>query len=156
MTFSTGVYVRCVLWGLATGAVTGALTGLILVVVTVVSNGDAGGVVGALVAAALLGLLVGTVVAVLPSVLGAGVVVVVLASRHPHPTSENAVRRDLGVLFAAVVGVLDLLLLAAVGLGGKGLASVADSLPFVLAGNALVALVLGPARASITRAWLHA
>ena len=125
-----------------------------------------GGVTGAMIAALSLlrfllvglvgGAVIGAIVAVLPSVLGAGVVVVVLVSHHPHPASEDDVRRDLGTLFVAVVGTLDTVLLGSISLWGNGFSSLADSLPYVAAGTVSAAVVLGWARRSIARTWLYA
>ncbi len=59
-----------------------------------------------------------------------------------------------GVLFLAVVGLLDVLLLAVVLLAAEGLSSVATGLFFLVAGNVFAGSVLWPARTSLTRAWL--
>jgi hypothetical protein len=82
-------------------------------------------------------------------------VVVVLASHHPHPASENDVRRDLATVFSAIVGTIDALLLGAIFLWGDGFSSLARSLPYVAAGTASAAVVLRPAQISIARAWLY-
>lgn len=69
-------------------------------------------------------------------------------------TSEGAVRRDLCAVLAAVVGALDaLLVVAAIGLGGD--VAVARALPFLLAGNFAIALVLGAASTSLALTWVH-
>lgn len=95
----------------------------------------------------------GALVAVVPTALGGLAVVVVLSRRHPRPASFEAVRRDLGVVFAAVVGVLDVAVLALwVVLGGWS--TVAVVLLVVLIVDAVVALMLKPARASLARAWV--
>ena len=75
---------------------------------------------------------------------------------HMDRTSEGAVRRDLCAVLAAVVGALDaLLVVAAIGLGGDGLLAVARALPFLLAGNFAIALVLGAAGTSLALTWVH-
>ena len=143
---TTGLYLRCVLWGLATGAVVGSVTGALIAALSEPRF---------LLFALVFGAVIGTIMAVLPSVLGAGVVVVVLASHHPHPASEDDVRRDLATVFCAVVGTLDVLLLGAIFLWGDGFSSLARSLPYVAAGTVSAAVVLRPAQLSIARAWLY-
>lgn len=139
------LYVWCVLWGLATGAVVGSVTGALLAAYDL----------RFLLLGLLAGAVIGAIVAVIPSLLGAVVVTAVISSRHPHPASEEDVRRDLGTLVFAVVGTLDALLLVAIFLWGDGSSSLVRSLPFVAAGNVAAAVVLRPARTSIARTWLH-
>jgi len=99
------LHLRCVLWGLATGAVVAGATG---------------GLIGAL---ANLG----------------------------FPVVDLFVDAAVG----AIVGILDALLLTAISLWGDGFPSLVRSAPFVGAGTAAVGIVLGVARESIARAWLH-
>lgn len=143
---TAGLYLRCVLWGIATGAAVGGVMGALVPVVA-----DPTFLLLGLVA----GVVIGALVAVLPSLVGAAVVTAVVRARHPHPASEDDVRRDVGTLCCAVVGTLDALLLVAIFLGGGGFSSVLSSLPYVAAGTASAALVLWPARTSIARAWVY-
>ena len=140
------LYLRCVLWGLGTGAVVGSVTGALISALSDLRF---------LVLGLLGGALIGAMVAVVPSLLGAAVVAAVLRTRQPHPASEDDLRRDLGTLFAAIVGTLDALLLGAIFLWGDGFSSLARSLPYVAAGTAAAAVVLWPARTSIARTWLY-
>lgn len=141
------VYLRCLGWGIATGAATGAVVGFIYGL-------GAGGAswLGLSMVGALYGIVLGALISVLPSVLGAAVVTGVIAWRHP--SSPGAVQRDLGLIFAVLVGVLDAGLLLAIAFGGNGLSSVTSSLPLIVPGNVSVALMLWWARASIGRGWL--
>lgn len=92
------MYLRCVAWGLATGAAVGGCAGLVIGVLLATSAGPALAPIG--VAA---GIIYGALVAVLPTLLGGFLVVVVLLRRHPHPASFLTVHQDLGVVFASVV-----------------------------------------------------
>ena len=146
------LYLRCLAWGLATGAVSGGGPALVIGIV-IAAGGGAEAVPLALLALAA-GVVYGTVVAVLPTVLGGLAVVVVLARRHPRPADLDAVHRDLGVVFAAVVAVLDAIVVAAWLLLG-GLDTVAGVVVVVLIVDAVVALMLKFARTSIARAWVE-
>lgn len=69
--------------------------------------------------ATIAGVFYGLLVAFVPTVLGGLAVVVVLSRRHPPPASFDLVYRDLGVIFVAVVALLDVAVLAIwVRLGG--------------------------------------
>ena len=92
-------------------------------------------------------------VAVVRSVLGAAVVAVVINRRHPQPASEEAVRRHLTTLFCAVVLLLDAaVLLALVSAGADG-TYLAGALPYLVATNACVAVVLRRAGRDLARTW---
>lgn len=145
------VYLRCLGWGIATGAATGALTGAVVGFIYGLGDGGAAWL-GLSMIGALYGIVVGALVSVLPTLLGAAVVTGVIAWRHP--SSTEAVQRDLGLIFAVLVGVLDAGLLLAILFGGNGLSSVINSLPLIMPGNISVALMLWWARASIGRGWV--
>ncbi len=148
---ATRLYLRCLAWGLATGAAVGAGIGLVIGTLLAVSTGPA------LAALALaVGTVYGAIVAIVPTVLGSLVVVVVLIRRHPHPASSDGVHRDLAVVFAAVVAVLDLAVLVYwLALGGS-LSEMLAALAALLLVDAAVAAMLKPARTSIARAWVGA
>jgi hypothetical protein len=148
------LYLRCLAWGIATGAGAGALTGAVMLSISGLGDGSVASLLGLSLGGAFYGILFGTLVAVIPSALGAGVVTAVIAWRHP--SSPEAVQRDLSAIFVAVVGVLDAVLLVALFFGGKGLSSVVRSVPLIVVANAGVALMLWWARASIARGWLRA
>jgi hypothetical protein len=148
---------RCVRWGLATGAVTGALFGACLPLIGSI-GGDPGPVFPFMVGGFVYGAIIGAVVAVIPTMIGAVFIRDLLMQRHPEPTSEESMRRDLTAAFGVVVGVLDVILLAvlvAVMAGGTGLSSAAVSFAALLAGNGCVAVMLWRARASISRLWME-
>ncbi|MEA2900600.1 MAG: hypothetical protein QOH36_487 [Actinomycetota bacterium] len=147
---------RGLLWGLAVGASTGGLTGVLVAVVAAAVDE---GLLSILVLAplgALYGVVLGALVSVIPSVLGALVIASVIPWRHPHPAGEDAVARDLGLLFVTVVAVLDGAIFVGFVLSGQGLSSIVPSLPFLALGNGWVALVLRRAGTSLTRVWLEA
>ncbi len=98
-------------------------------------------------------MIIGAIVALLPSLLGGLFVSVVIEGRHPRPADEDAVRRDLSRLFADVVALLDVVVIAAVASGGESLNSVASLLAFLVPGNAAVGALLCPAGQSISREW---
>lgn len=142
------LYVRCLGWGLATGAVVGGGLGSIIGLLA----GATGGGVYLAGIAALAGVVYGIMAAVVPTVLGGIAVVVVLGRRHPQPASHDAVRRDLTVVFAAVVGLLDLVVLVFwAALGGWGTLHVAVAVLAVI--DVATVPMLKPARASLARAW---
>lgn len=142
------LYLRCLGWGLATGAVVGGGLGSFIGLLA----GATGGGLFLAGIAALAGLVYGIAAAAIPTVLGGIAVVVVLGWRHPQPASYDAVRRDLTVVFAAVVGLLDLVVLALwAALGGWATLLVVVAVMVVI--NAATGLMLKPARTSIARAW---
>lgn len=146
---AASLYVRCLGWGLATGAVVGGGLGTVIGLLAGATGSDLF-VVGV---AVLAGLVYGIATAAVPTVLGGIAVVVVLEWRHPQPASFEAVHRDLTVLFAAVIGLLDLVVLAWwAALGGWTTLHVVVLVMAVV--NAATALMLTPARASIARAWV--
>ena len=101
---SSWLYVRCVLWGLATGAGAGAGLGAFLL-------GDYLGTVGGVASGALTGAVVGTLVALVPALIGAGIVT---GAMH----GSDDFTRSLGVTFAAVAAVINAACL--VGIAGWG------------------------------------
>lgn len=142
------LYVRCLGWGLATGAVVGGGFGLIIGLLA----GATGGGVYLMSIAVLAGLVYGIAAAAVPTMLGGVAVVVVLGWRHPCPAFQEAVRRDLTVVFGAVVGLLDLVVLVCwAALGGWATLHVVAAV--LVAIDAATVLMLRPARTSIARAW---
>ncbi len=148
------VFLRCLGWGVATGAATGAVIGVLVVALAGLGNGAS--LLGLAPIGVLYGTIIGALVSVIPSVLGGLVVTGLIWWRHPQPSSGEALQGDLSGIFRAVVILLDAALLMAVIAGGAGLSSMAISLPFVVAGNACVVMMLCRARESIGRSWLEA
>ena len=148
------VFLRCLRWGVATGAATGAGIGGLVVAVSGLGNGPS--LLGLIPIGVLYGTVIGALVSVIPSVLGGLVVTGLIWWRHPHPSSAEALYGDLGRILCAVVVLLDAALLMAFIAGGAGLSSTAISLPFVVAGNACVVMMLCRARESIGRSWSEA
>ena len=145
---AASLYVRCLGWGLATGAVVGGGLGSVIGLLAGATGSDLY-LVGIAVVA---GLVYGIAVAAVPTVLGGIAVVVVLGWRHPQPASFEAVRRDLTVLFASVVGLLDLVVLAWwSALGGWATLHVVVAVLAVV--DAATVPMLKPARTSIARSW---
>jgi hypothetical protein len=141
------LFLRCLRWGITTGAVTGAVVGA-----AIGAPGVQGGIdLGLALAGALTGAVIGPIVAVVPSVPCALLVSVVLERRHLDDACREAVERDLNVMLAAVVGLLDAALLLAMFLAGDGLSTLARAMPVVLLANACAGVTLWRARASITR-----
>jgi hypothetical protein len=148
------LYLRCVRWGLSTGAVAGAGTAAVVGFLAGDDLGDGtfGARVGLAPASALYGIVIGAVVAIVPTAIGGAVVVAIMASRDPGPASEEAARRDLSLLFLAVIGILDV---AAVALLASldGWDAILLEGPLVIVGTACVAGMLWRARSSIIRGW---
>lgn len=150
------LFLRCLRWGLATGAVTGALFGASLPLIGSVGGGP-GPVSPFMVGGLVYGAIIGAVVAVIPTVIGAVFIRDMLMHRHPEPSSEESVHRDLTAAFGVVVGALDVILvvvLVAVMAGGTDVSAAAFSFAALLAGNGCVAVVLWRARTSISRLWI--
>ena len=150
------LFLRCVRWGLATGAVTGALFGAALPLIGSL-EGDPGPIFAWMIGGFVYGAFFGAIVAVIPTLFGAVFIHDLLIHRHREPSSMESVQRDLTAAFAGVVGVLDVILLAvlvAVIAGGTELSSAVLSFAALLAGNACVALMLWRARTSISRLWM--
>lgn len=147
------LYLRCVAWGLATGASTGGLFGVITI--WGVGAGRRDTVMPSLVDAftgtafgALLGALIGTMVSVIPSLVGGLVVTGLIGHGHPGPA---AIQRDLRRIFAVFVLVLNTALLLAIFTLGKGVSSLTSIVPYILVGDVWVTLMLRQASASIGR-----
>jgi hypothetical protein len=147
----TRIYLRCLRWGLATGAVSGAAIGALLVLASahrgtrwtpadVLLDGLTGGVVGA-------------IVALIPTLIGAAFVTDLLTRRHPDRCSPADVRGDLTGVFRAVAAVLDVIVVVIVIASRAGLSGAAVAGGFIIAGNVCVALMLHRAGGSITRLW---
>ena len=147
------VFLRCLRWGVATGAATGGVIGAMVLLVPGLSDGDGRSLVGLTPVGALYGAVIGGIVSLIPTLVGASVVAGLIGPRHPHPSSEEAVKSDLTVIFRAVVGVLDAAVLIAFFASNPDLASLAYTLTFMVAGNACVVLMLCRARGSIGRLW---
>ncbi len=148
------LFLRCLRWGIATGAATGAAFGGLLTLIGSFDTEPAPAL-GLTLAGAVAGCVAGAIVALLPTLFGALLITAVLGRRHPSPAAEADVERDLTGVFAAVVAVLDVILLLALLAGGDGLTSAAIALPLILAGNAFVVLILRRARMSISQLWLE-
>jgi hypothetical protein len=147
---ATRLYLRCLVWGLATGAAVGGGVGLVIGTLLAIGTGPA------LAAVALaVGIIYGTIVAIVPTVIGSLVVAVVLVRRHPHPASSDGVHRDLALVFAAVVAALDLVVVAYWLTLGGSLSEMLVALAVLLLVDAAVAAMLKPARTSIARAWVE-
>jgi hypothetical protein len=144
---------RCLRWGLATGAVTGAAFGASVTLVGTL-RGDPSSTVGLLFGDAVVGAVIGAVAALIPTLMGTVFVTDLLRRRHPHPASEATVRSDLTAAFGVMVGALDVIVLVAVIASGAGPASAAVALAGIAAGNVCVLLMLWRARRSIARLWL--
>ncbi|MGH9278250.1 MAG: hypothetical protein ACRD12_09095 [Acidimicrobiales bacterium] len=137
-------YLVCMGWGVLTGAATGTVIGTI--------GGAFGGAVYAF-AGGIYGLLIGAVVAFVPTALGGLLVTGLLCLRHPEPSSEEELRRDLTASFASVVGVLDAAVLVAVLIEAEGVDSILTALAVIGAANLCVTPMLVLARRSIGRTW---
>ncbi len=153
---SSGVrlFMRCLRWGLATGAMTGAAFAASLAVIGSL-RGYPGSPWGLMLGSAVYGAVIGAIVALIPTLIGAAVVTDLLRRRHPHQSSEASVQRDLTGAFAVVVALLDVILLVVLLATGAGLSSAAIALPLVVGGNVCVVLMLWRARTSISRLWLE-
>lgn len=149
------LFLRCLRWGIATGAVTGAVFGGVVSLIGSFSR-DPGPALGLMFTSIGIGGLLGAIVALLPTVIGALLITAVLGRRHPHPASEASVHSDLTAVFVVVVAVLDLILLVALVVSGGGLSSAAIALPLIVVGNACVVLMLRRARTSISQRWSEA
>ncbi len=145
---------RCLRWGLSTGAATGAVVAASLPVIGSL-RGDPGSPLGLMLGSAVYGAIVGAVVALIPTLIGAAFVTDLLRQRHPHPASDEIVQRDLTQVFGVVVAVLDVIVLVALIASGADLSSAAIALPLIIIGNACVVLMLRRARRSIGRLWLE-
>lgn len=150
------LYLRCVAWGLATGASTGAVFGVITI--WGVGSGRRDTVMPSLVDAltgtafgALLGAVIGTMVSIIPSLVGGLLVTRLIDHLHPQPRAIVRLQRDLRRIFAVFGTVLNVALLLAIFTRGKGLSSVTSILPYILAGDVWIALMLWRASASISR-----
>ena len=100
------LYLRCVLWGLATGAGGGAAFGLL-------GGADYFGTADGAAVGALTGAVYGVVVALIPSLLGAAIVTDAMGGRQDF-------RPALGIAFAIVAAGLDLCFLAGIALWSDG------------------------------------
>lgn len=150
------LFIRCMRWGVATGAVTGAAVGAVVPLFSVLAYGAEPSQLGLALLGVPFGAIVGAIVSLVPTLVGAGVLTEVLPQRHPHPSSEGEVQGDLTEIFRTVVGLLDGAVIVAVVASGADLSSVAVALPFIVAGNLSVVLMLCRAKSSIGRLWLAA
>ena len=141
------LYLRCVAWGLATGASTGAVFGLITIWGVGAGRRDTvmPSLIDALTGTAfgvLLGTVIGSVVSVIPSVVGGLFVTGLIGHLHPQPSSTTGVQRDLRRIFVVFVAALNTALLLAIFTRGNGLSSVTSIIPYIVAGDVSVALML--------------
>lgn len=152
---SARLYLRCLGWGLVTGAVAGAVTAGVAGFWAGDSLGDGsvGAHLGLALVFALYGVVIGTLVAVVPTVLGGLVVATLLPRLHPHPASLDAVRRDLTLFFVIVVALLNVAALALL-VSLDGWSEIWLEMPLVFAGDIAVLLMLRRARTSIAAAWV--
>lgn len=144
------LFLRCVLWGLATGAAAGAVVGALIGAVSDVEFDGAGALA---VIATAIGAGYGTVFAIVPSVVGGLVVTEVTRRRHPQPASPPAVRRDLGIMFASVALLMNAIFFPAMFVTADENAPIGAYLVGLLAANVAGAPVLWWARSSITKSW---
>ncbi len=148
------LFLRCLRWGLATGGVTGAVAGGLAVLIGAL-RGDPWTPADVVLAGGLSGAVVGALIAVIPTLIGAVFVTDLVRQRHPLPAAEEDLRRDLIPVLRGVVLVLDVIVVVALiaAVAGGGWSSVAVSVPFILAGNVSVILMLWRADISIARLW---
>lgn len=159
------LFLRCVLWGLATGAAAGALVGALIGVAFATDNGlwvvdtlsgvDIDGAAALVAITTALGVVYGAVFAIVPAVVGGLVVTEVTRRRHPQPASPPAVRRDLGLMILAVV-ILTNAVFIPIFVTGDENTPIGAYLAGMLAANVAGGPVLWWARSSITRAWAGA
>ncbi len=140
----TRLFLRCLRWGVATGAVTGAVLGAMLMVVPWQPD--------LLFVGLFFGAIFGSVISLVPTLITTLFVMDLLRQRHPHPSSDDDVRTDLTSVFRVVVAALDVIAVVALVAFRAG-SSVIVGIPFLLVANACVALMLGRARGSISRLW---
>lgn len=156
------LFLRCVLWGLATGAVAGAVVGALIGAAFATDQGlglvntfpgvDIDGTAALVVIASAIGFVYGAVFAAVPSVVGGLVVAEVTRRRHPQPASPPAVRHDLGLMFIAVVIVTNVVFIPIFVINDEN-GAIAPYLLGLLAANLAGAPVLWRARSSITKSW---
>lgn len=154
---------RCVLWGLATGAAAGAVVGALIGVALATDNGlglietfsgwDIDGAPGFVGFTAAIGAAYGAVFAIVPAVVGGLVVTEVTRRRHPQPASPPEVRRDLGIMFASVALLMNAIFFPAIFVTADEYAPIGAYLVGLLAANLAGAPVLWWARSSITKSW---
>lgn len=137
------LFLRCLRWGVTTGAVTGAVVGAMVMVVSQPELIFVGLFVGAFF---------GILVSLIPTLIGTVFITDLLRHRHPQPASDEDLRPDLTSAFRFVVGALDLLVVVILVASGAG-SSVVVGVPFLLVANACMALMLWRARRSISRLW---
>jgi len=140
------MFFRSAGWGITIGASTGLAVGFVVA-------GLAARSVGAILLAMLLGTVFGAAMAVVPAVVGGAAVALMLRARHPHPADPDGVSRDLGIVFVAVIGGLEALLLVGLVVGGEEASSILGN----AVGCAVFDLILWPAllpvRRRLVRAW---
>jgi hypothetical protein len=155
------LFLRCVLWGVATGAAVGGSTGALLGAAIDRSYGGVDFITDLASAefvliATLLGVVYGAVLAVVPAAVGGLAVTEVTRRRHPQPASPEAVRRDLGLMFVAVAILVNAAFFPALFVTADENAPTGEYLVALLAGNLSGGPVLWWARSSITKAWAGA
>jgi hypothetical protein len=156
------LFLRCLLWGVATGAAAGAVVGALIGVAFATESGlglietlsgiDIDGAAALIAIATLIGVAYGAVFAVLPTVVGSLVVTEVTRRRHPQPAAPAAVRRDLGLMFAAVA-VLTNAIFIPIFVTGDQNGAIAPYLVGLVVANLAGAPVLWLARSTITKSW---
>jgi len=139
------LFLRCLRWGVATGAATGAVVGAMIALVGGRSSSQLNLILGFGIYAAVIGVLV----SLIPTLVGA--VFITERQRYPYPSAEDDVQSDVTAVFGVVVGVINVPLFVSLFAAGNGWASIVGSLPFITAGNACVLLMHLRARRSIGR-----
>ncbi len=137
---------RCLRWGVATGAVTGAVVGAMISVVAAIRAWNTSQL-NLTFGLGFIGAGVGVVVSLVPTLIGA--VFITERQRYRYPSSADDVQGDVTAVFGVVAGGIDVILVVVLAIGGDGLASIVNGLPFIVTGNACVLLMLWGARRSI-------
>jgi hypothetical protein len=156
------LFLRCVLWGLATGAAGGATVGALIGVAFATDNGlglvdtlsgvEIDGAAALVVITTAIGAAYGAVFAILPSVLGGLAVTQVTRRRHPQPASPPAVRHDLGLMILAVAILTNAVFIPIIVTGDEN-GAIGAYFVGLLVANVSGAPVLWWARSSITKMW---
>jgi len=140
------LFLRCLRWGVATGAATGAVVGAMIPLVGALRS-DRWSQLNLILGLGVYGAVIGALVSLIPTLVGA--VFITERQRYRYPSAQDDVQRDVTGVFSVVMGVIDVPLCVALFAGGNGWSSLVISLPFVVAGNACVLLMLWRARRSI-------
>ncbi len=143
------LFLRCLRWGVATGTATGAVIGAMIPLVGTLRGGHSPSQLNLVWGLGVAGAVVGAAVSLIPTMVGA--VFITERQRYSYPSADDDVQSDVTAVFGVVIGVINVPLLVVLFTGGNGWSSIVVSLPFILAGNACVLLMLWRARRSIGR-----